>query len=483
MPCLRAVLLPILLLVQLQLHRGASVAAVPAPHSLSCSSTFDGDGRRVGLFVTWPAVDRADVYSVVVGDGSRATANPFGWLTATATNVTIHNGWVGQLSDTAWVKVRAHIDGIGGVGNDTLWSEYSPVATCHSTEPSADPGGLLPLTATSKSIAPPTRFQRMYRITETLGLEGAFRPPDFLRDHNSADMLGSASFLTWAVLEGLMSTTDNVSTATITEYCVEMLDRPYAAYMSCVPGGNYTWNNVPRFQAVDNETCYCAKGDDRYITHRDMCTNTSASTPPYLRESCPLDDCEQEWSALIQALGPACTSCSGVPCTEMLANHKPLCTGCNASQCAARWAHSHRQAEELSRQHERRRRLQGWNLPCNCSQAETEYGLNNVGATTLSFPPGIGTWFSTPKGGQCPEGQPIGTEGCTWRRESAGRILYGYELVKLGFTRPDNHGQSGGEELQRANGIVFRRALEALPISQYSCGPTGTEFSHPTTSP
>jgi hypothetical protein len=141
-------------------------------------------------------------------------------------------------------------------------------------------------------------------------------------------------------------------------------------------------------------------------------------------------------------------SCSGVQCTEMLQNHKPLCTGCSASQCAARWAQNHRHAEQqLHHQPERRRRLQGWNLPCNCSAAETQYGLHNVGATNLSFPPGIGIWFSTPKGGQCPEGQPIGTGACSWRRESAGRILYGYELIKLGFTRPDSYDQSGGEEL------------------------------------
>jgi hypothetical protein len=270
-------------LLQLQFHRVACAAAVRTPQSVSCS-TIDGGG----LFVTWSAASAAsvkqaevDVYSVVVGDATRAAANPFGWVTTAATNVTIHS----HLKETAWVKVRAHVDGIGGFGNDTLWSDYSAPATCHPAGPSADADALPPPVDTSTNIASPTRFQRMYRITETLGLQGAFRPPDFLRDHNSADLLGSASFLTWAVLEGLMSTTGNISTATITEYCVEMVDQPYAAYMSCVPGGNYTWNNVPKFQAVDNETCYCAKGDDRYITHRDMCTNASTTMPPSLEKA------------------------------------------------------------------------------------------------------------------------------------------------------------------------------------------------------
>ena len=193
-----------------------------------------------------------------------------------------------------------------------------------------------------------------------------------------------------------------------------MADQPWAVYMSCVPGGKYTWQNVPRFQAVDNETCYCAKGDDRHILKRDMCTNVSK--PSYERESCPLAMCEEEWAREIEAQGAGCTSCDGVPCSQMQEQHKPLCTGCNASQCAARWA-THRHHLNA------RRRLQGWSLPCNCSGEETDYGLSHVGRANLSYPPGLGQWFSTPKAGQCAEGSPVGHSGCTWARADSGRIL------------------------------------------------------------
>ena len=145
-----------------------------------------------------------------------------------------------------------------------------------------------------------------------------------------------------------------------------------------------------------------------------MCTNVSK--PSYERESCPLAMCEEEWARQIEAQGAGCTSCDGVPCSQMQEQHKPLCTGCNASQCAARWA-THRHHLNA------RRRLQGWSLPCNCSGEETDYGLSHVGRANLSYPPGLGQWFSTPKAGQCAEGSPVGHSGCTWARADSGRIL------------------------------------------------------------
>ena len=218
------------------------VLPIDAPSGASCTATAGS------VAADWQLVEGSDLYDVAYADLSRPHSNPFGWVTSTSPRVNI----TGLDSSTAyWIKVRAHVDGIGGYGNDMLWSSFSAAVNCsagQSPKPLAPPSDPEAITG-----APQTRFQRIYRITETLGLAGAYRPPDYLRDHNSADSLGSASFLTWAVLQGLMSTTESVNISTITEYCVEMVDQPWAAYMSCVPGGNYTWANVPRFQAVDNE--------------------------------------------------------------------------------------------------------------------------------------------------------------------------------------------------------------------------------------
>ena len=108
----------------------------------------------------------------------------------------------------------------------------------------------------------------MYRISETVGMPHTdFVAPDFLRDHNSADLLGSASFLSWARVQGLMSDSTSINQSTVAEYCVEYASAPnpwprgvldgdqaFAELLSCVPGGNYTWAHTPTYQAVDNET-------------------------------------------------------------------------------------------------------------------------------------------------------------------------------------------------------------------------------------
>ena len=56
-------------------------------------------------------------------------------------------------------------------------------------------------TAGRAGVGGGAKWVKMYRITETVDLELAYPPPDYLRDHNSADAIGSASFLTWAVVE------------------------------------------------------------------------------------------------------------------------------------------------------------------------------------------------------------------------------------------------------------------------------------------
>ena len=54
----------------------------------------------------------------------------------------------GLDSSTAyWIKVRAHVDGIGGYGNDMLWSSFSAAVNCsagQSPKPLAPPSADVP---------------------------------------------------------------------------------------------------------------------------------------------------------------------------------------------------------------------------------------------------------------------------------------------------------------------------------------------------
>ena len=120
-------------------------------------------------------------------------------------------------------------------------------------------------------------------------------------------------------------------------------------------------------------------------------------------------------------------------------------------------SHTHRHRDTRSRacppqaqrRDDERRRLQYGD--CQCAQSEVDYSLQHIGAANISWPPGLGRWFSTPAKGECAEGAQLGTGGCAWRRLPQARIAYGFELVEAGFRRvdgPEVHGQTLVEHAQ-----------------------------------
>jgi hypothetical protein len=112
-----------------------------------------------------------------------------------------------------------------------------------------------------RTAAAGRRYATMYRITENGAKSGG--TVDFLSSHNSADangsfattptdgdpsslhfdplpMLssatGSAAFLTFAFAGGDDHTLNTLNLSTVTQYCVEMVDEPWADYVSCAMG-------------------------------------------------------------------------------------------------------------------------------------------------------------------------------------------------------------------------------------------------------
>ena len=44
-----------------------------------------------------------------------------------------------------------------------------------------------------------------------------------------------------------------------------------------------------------------------------------------------------------------------------------------------------------------------------------------------------GLWYSAPKKGTCNETQSVGTGDCTWKRHSSADVVYGAQLMALGW--------------------------------------------------
>ena len=70
--------------------------------------------------------------------------------------------------------------------------------------------------------------------------------------------------------------------------------------------------------------------------------------------------------------------------------------------------------------------------------------------------------FHFPKEGKCAEGEPLGTDGCTWRREPLARMLYGADLLASGWNRTFVPDTPTDQTHTRANVAAFARAVGAL---------------------
>ena len=91
----------------------------------------------------------------------------------------------------------------------------------------------------------------------------------------------------------------------------------------------------------------------------------------------------------------------------------------------------------------------------------------------------FGKWFSTPKDGRCGEDQPLGTNGCTWKRGARARVIYGDELLRLDWNATvvkhwPLHRTAHNNTRQCLHNLpIFREALARHAVQQAPCGPEG----------
>ena len=256
----------------------------------------------------------------------------------------------------------------------------------------------------------PSRFTLMVRESEYTD------EVDFLDNHNAADTNGLAAFVTNTV-HGPLNRTGPAAFAPvpITQYCVEHLlpgslddNGGFADYASCnaPEAGCYPVPGWEQRCPLALPTCGCWNFADRIIGHQ-----TAAQ------------------------MAPQCGECQRGPGGE----GPPLC-----SNPPSFGPHG---------------QLDGRFPQCNCTAAPgvnatllnaTSPTANYVGRAPVFLPygPGVGPWmppeayppskrcgnnFSLLKKRSCAEGVPLGTDGCTWRRLSVARVVYGAELTAAGW--------------------------------------------------
>ena len=93
---------------------------------------------------------------------------------------------------------------------------------------------------------------------------------------------------------------------------------------------------------------------------------------------------------------------------------------------------------------------------------------------TRHYPASIlgGYNYHFPRGGECAEGAGLGTDGCTWRRLPAARLLYGCDLLVSGWNRTFVADTPTDQRHTLANVAAFARAARALDalVQPTPCG-------------
>ena len=89
---------------------------------------------------------------------------------------------------------------------------------------------------------------------------------------------------------------------------------------------------------------------------------------------------------------------------------------------------------------------------------------------SVSIPGGYNYHF--PRNGECAEGAPLGTAGCTWRRLPAARMLYGTDLLVAGWNRTFVADTPTDQRHTLANVAAFAKAWKALDewVQPVACG-------------
>lgn len=265
----------------------------------------------------------------------------------------------------------------------------------------------------------------MYRVSE-LTYE-----VDFLANHDSADALGQVAFLSSGAQDG----TAAFAKEPVTEYCVEHLDRPWAPYVSC-NGPEAKPRNDP-----SDPTCMCDVYADRMIG---LQTRTQMDA-----------------------------ACGKSP-TKKDGTHTA-----NPCNCSNAGGSTQKPTKDWSK----------WTLPSDSTQFVGRQQLwlpyfyyqrpRDTYPDTIPF----GLWYSTPKAGECREDQELGNGGCTWKRHARARVIWGEQLLQLGWNATyvkhwplHEYGHNNTEQCLQ-NAPLFNAAfsqLSRLVAASPACGEDDT---------
>ena len=435
---------------------------------------------------------------------SSSSVRPLALITTTAFPLNVNRL---MPSTTYAIAVRSHPRSAPSIAWAPSWQEASPSVLCTTTAAPAPP----PASPAPPSPAPPpsssstSRFLRAYRVSEY-----AF-DADFLSNHDAASADAMPLYLMTCSPQGNCapwSTKDHTTRwdgcqRALASLCPGQRGAGFAcidcaeAHRAAVEGACGPWS---RNDTLDGEGSFgvhwhCGVGWPESTAEEgpiaEYCVEYEPLPPKAEDSSEPLPPASRE--ARAHAGFSEYLSCNSDEVDGMVAHYGPRDPTCICI-CLDDRLLGHQTLSQLNRSCFHSGTIPWVDEPqCVCEGTDSEVpkpgnpSLTHVGRAPIylpyvgnelkpleHYPVSIlgGFNYHFPRDGECAEGQPLGTAGCTWRRLPSVRLLYGADLLGAGWNRTFVADTPTDQSHTLANVAAFAKAWRALDrfVQPVACG-------------
>lgn len=348
------------------------------PFSVRCSDASTTPGE---IQLSWRAQPQTDLYSIGIYqqmNGCAERLKAVDTVAALASGATVVNHTLQGLHPGAGYMLRLRSHSSAAPTASRGWRNASVSTFCRAATQCA-PDVATWYKPQSSIPAAKSRFLRVYRVSEETD------DIDYLTNHNSADADGIVAFLSDGAADG----TPAFAAQPVTEYCIEHVDRIFADYVSCNGPEASPRNNM------SDPICICDVYADRMI---------SLQTKAEMLVSCgPVSVAKGDGM-----LSATCLGHTGSPAR---------CCNCSkAGSATSMWTEPAGSDRFIGQQ-----------------PVFLPYFYYQAPKPTYPGTRRFGSWYSTPKMGECKGGSTLGTNGCTWRLLPRARVVWGAELLARGW--------------------------------------------------
>eukprot|EP00746_Dinoflagellata_sp_MGD_P065272 gnl/MRDRNA2_/MRDRNA2_27201_c0_seq1.p1 gnl/MRDRNA2_/MRDRNA2_27201_c0~~gnl/MRDRNA2_/MRDRNA2_27201_c0_seq1.p1 ORF type:complete len:481 (+),score=78.77 gnl/MRDRNA2_/MRDRNA2_27201_c0_seq1:63-1505(+) len=459
-----------------------AISVLALAHQALASAPICTKSTPTSLTVTYANDPDMDLHYVALAatNGARPTQKPFALVTGTSFPIELKGL---HPSTTYTIMVRSHPKTEKTIAWGPGWQDYSAPVNC-TTKP-AEGAQFEQMVVPMQRTAPGSRFLNVYRISEY-----SF-DVDFLENHDSASLEAMPLYIMTCDPMGncgpwTVGPKWDACQATLTKVCPSLRGAAFDCIACAEKNRDAVTTACGEFTSKDS-----MDGEGSFPVH----WHCGVGWPESVTEEGPITEYCVEYLPVADGKDEGGDGFSGyLSCNsdevDGLLHNDPRDPSCMCIVYDDRML-AHQTIEDMKPD------CFVGEIPwvnetiCNCSGAKspvpnaTNPSLFHVGRAPV-YMPYVGINNSVPKSkytniyagynyhfpreAACPEGAPLGTNGCTWRRHSQARMLYGADLVAAGWDRTFVPDTPTNVSHTQKNQAAFVNALKNLDSLVMPCG-------------